>query len=89
MKHRSEKRSKEYNRGVLSVRRTLADQTITHHREVTSLVTEILSTREALAAAVRLIDHFIRNECLHCRKIYKMMTPADLKRLEEIRATAS
>jgi hypothetical protein len=57
----------------------VATQTLVHHREVTALVVKLTVAEEALRDAIRLLDATRRNE----------WTPADTKRLEEIRATAN
>jgi hypothetical protein len=70
-------------------RKAMAEQAIVHFRENALVPQQFDIYRESLRAAVRLIDHFVLNQCHVCRKLYKTMTPADLKRLEEIRAVAS
>jgi hypothetical protein len=62
-----------------SYSRDLAEQAIIHQKEVSALAAVLQSRREALRDAIRLLDATRRNE----------WTPADTKRLEEIRATAS
>jgi hypothetical protein len=53
----------------------LAQQAITHQREVAVLAVNLQRHQEALRDAIRLLDATRRNE----------WTPADTKRLEEIR----
>jgi hypothetical protein len=57
----------------------MATQTLVHNREVTALIVKASIAEEALRDAIRLLDAIRRNE----------WTPADTKRLEEIRKTAN
>lgn len=62
-----------------SYSRDLTEQAITHQREIHALAVVLQSRREALRDAIRLLDATRRNE----------WTPADSKRLEEIRVVAN
>ncbi len=64
---------------TLRMRKAIAEQAIVHNREVTALAAELVRATETLHAVIEMIGAARRN----------MWTPADDKRLDEIRKVTS